>query len=142
MSDRVTLWRVKRPDGTVLKSPPAPHPETALKYAWKNDGYDRDWLRIIAHAPKGRTAMSMAEETGYVVEPVEYAPVDPEREAVIWKMREAFDEARDNILYGRRQLEAPCLDSYQTNAVLDCLDECFGPALDDAERLGIGEAKP
>lgn len=40
------------------------------------------------------------------------------------------DEFRDNVLNQRCHFEAPCLDSDQTNAVLDGFDETIGKSLE------------
>ena len=66
MTDRVTLYRVRRPDGTVhaLFSNQERLDSAALNHLIENDGY--------------------------TIEAVEYAPVNPEREAAIREMREGL----------------------------------------------------
>lgn len=47
------------------------------------------------------------------------------------RLRAACVEFRDCVLFGRHQLEEPCLDSDQTNAVLSLFDDVIGGPLFD-----------
>ena len=47
------------------------------------------------------------------------------RDAPAW--HDAAKTFRDAVLNQRHQLETPCLDNDQTNAVLALFDDCFGP---------------
>jgi hypothetical protein len=45
------------------------------------------------------------------------------------RLKEACAEFRDSILHQRHQLEEPCLDNDQTNAVLGLFDDTIGQAI-------------
>ena len=45
------------------------------------------------------------------------------------ELLEACKNFRDAVLWGRYQLEEPCLDNDQTNAVLDLFDDLVGAVI-------------
>lgn len=80
MTDRVTLYRVRRPDGTVIPAPPRDHRYAAVVSA----SYSEQQLsNLILAADEDQKFDDYLKITGYTIEAIQYAPVNPERE-VLW----------------------------------------------------------
>lgn len=62
--------------------------------------------------------------------------------ATIAEMREALEEFRDAVLNGRHQLEAPCLDNDQTNAVLGLFDDILSRNQPTKEVMNLCARQP
>lgn len=102
MTDRVTLYRVRRPDGAVIDEELQKDRIVALNRASNKDSelHHLWWIQ-------DRTIQYL-EERGYTIETVEYAPVNPEREAAIKMMRDVLAEAKKRDLFARCCGEVEC----------------------------------
>lgn len=75
MSDRVTLYLVRRPDGTVIEAPLRDHRYSAVISA----SYSEPQLsNLILAADEDQKFDDYLKTTGYTIEPVEYAPLPSE----------------------------------------------------------------
>ncbi len=63
---------------------------------------------------------------------IDVAPADPVRDQLL----AACEEFRESVLNGRHQLESPCLDPDQTNAVLSLFDDMVVSAIAAARGEG------
>lgn len=91
-ANRVTLYRVRRPDGTVIEAPAKDHRYSAVVAA----SYSEPQLsNLILAADENQKFDDYLKITGYTIEPVEYAPLpsDQVRETV----REALKQSLEHL---------------------------------------------
>jgi hypothetical protein len=76
-------------------------------------------------------AMEMAYLAGHAAATAEAKERIAELEAMVAKLRGAYEEARDNVLYERGPLEGSTILSDEVNAVLGILDDAFVSLMPD-----------
>lgn len=135
MTATVTLYRVRRPDGTVIPTPPKERRHAAVVSASPCSSQLSN-LALIA-PDEDQKFEDLLKVTGYAIEAVEYAPVNPERE-----------KEMERLIARNKKLEVTC--SKMNEEICQILGKALGypwpkddpknfPGATEADGVCVGE---